>query len=113
MRSAERYDVERDEWFPEESLPRFRAGCAGFLAGEDEFWVMGGYGDYRMVSSVFPVDEHYRDGVVLDLKTGKWREIGDMWGEGERGRLGPIAVVDGMAGKLPGIFMLDGDTIFR
>ncbi|KAJ4968200.1 hypothetical protein NE237_014901 [Protea cynaroides] len=117
MSSVERYDVEKDEWVPLDGLPRFRAGCVGFMvgSGEDrEFWVMGGYGDSRTISGVFPVDEYYKDGVVLELKKdGKWREIGDMWEEGERGRLGNVVVVDGKEGKVPGVFMLDGTDIFR
>ncbi|KAK9137723.1 hypothetical protein Sjap_008317 [Stephania japonica] len=108
MSSAELYDAGRDEWVALEGLPRFRAGCVGFLVGE-EFWVMGGYGDARTVSGVFPVDEYYRDGVVMELRDGfwKWRDIGDMWGEGERRRLGTVAVVDAQRGDPPGIFMLD------
>ncbi|KAK9160579.1 hypothetical protein Syun_006920 [Stephania yunnanensis] len=108
MSSVEMYDVERDEWVALEGLPRFRAGCVGFLVGK-EFWVMGGYGEARTVSGVFPMDEYYRDGLVMELMDGcwKWREIGDMWREGERRRLGSIAVVDGEHGEAPGIFMLD------
>ncbi|KAL6006814.1 hypothetical protein ACLOJK_032309 [Asimina triloba] len=113
MSSAERFDVGRGEWVPEEGLPRFRAGCVGFIFG-DEFWVMGGYGDYRMLSGVFPVDEHYLDAVALNLKTGKWRALGEMRVEGEwSGRLGRIALVDGVYGEMPGIFMLDCSTVFR
>ncbi|XP_058105588.1 F-box/kelch-repeat protein OR23 isoform X2 [Magnolia sinica] len=113
LRSVERYDIEKDEWIQEEGLPMNRAGCVGFLVGE-EFWVMGGYGACRMVSGVFPVDEHYRDAVALNLKTGKWREIGDMWvdGEGSR-RLGTVVLVDRVVGEMPWIFMLDGSTIFK
>ncbi|XP_042516374.1 F-box/kelch-repeat protein OR23-like isoform X2 [Macadamia integrifolia] len=116
MSSVERYDVEKDEWIALDGLPRFRAGCVGFLvgSGEDrEFWVMGGYGESRTISGVFPVDEFYKDGVVLELKKGgKWREIGDMWEEGERSRLGNVVVVDGEEGEVPDIFMLDGTEIF-
>lgn len=74
---------------------------------------MGGYGNCRKISGVFPVDEHYRDGAVMDLESGKWREIGNMWEEGERRRLGTVVVVDGVNGEAPGIFMLDRDEIFR
>ncbi|KAF9590261.1 hypothetical protein IFM89_032039 [Coptis chinensis] len=64
---------------------------------------------------VFPVDEYYRDGVVLELKSGgKWREIENMWEEGERRRLGNVVVLDGEDGEEPGIFfMLDGADIFQ
>ncbi|GAV61583.1 Kelch_1 domain-containing protein/F-box-like domain-containing protein [Cephalotus follicularis] len=114
--SVERYDVERDEWVALDGLPRFRAGCVGFFAGngvEDrEFWVMGGYGESRTVSGVFPVDEHYIDAVVMD-GYGKWREVGDMWREGERTRVGKIAVVDDENGGVPAVFMLDREDIFR
>ncbi|KAK6937826.1 Kelch repeat type 1 [Dillenia turbinata] len=122
MSSVEMYDVEKDKWVALDGLPRFRAGCVGFLVGngEDrEFWVMGGYGESRTVSGVFPVDEYYRDVVVMELKNGggKWREIGDMWEEGERRRLGKIVVVDydddNENGGIPVIFMLDGSNIFR
>lgn len=117
MSSAERYDVERDEWVALEGLPHFRAGCVGFLSGnkEDrEFWVMGGYGESRTVSGVFPVDDYYRDAVVMDLRNGgKWRELGDMWEVGERRRLGKIVVFDDECSAAIGIFMLDGSEILR
>ncbi|KAI3915707.1 hypothetical protein MKX01_015532 [Papaver californicum] len=118
MNSVECYNVEKDEWIALDGLPRFRAGCVGFLVGkgeEMEFWVMGGYGESRTVSGVFPVDEHYRDGVILGLKSGgKWREIGDMWGEGERRKLGNVVGVDGGESRdMPMVFMLDGYDIFR
>ncbi|RVX19253.1 F-box/kelch-repeat protein OR23 [Vitis vinifera] len=94
MSSVERYDVEKDEWVSLDGLPRFRAGCVGFLIGngeEKEFWVMG----------------------VMELKKGgKWRELGDMWEAGERMRLGKIVVVDDEVGGAPAIFMLDGSEIF-
>ncbi|PIN15904.1 hypothetical protein CDL12_11439 [Handroanthus impetiginosus] len=83
MSSVEMYDIVKDEWVPLDGLPRFRAGCVGFFLGR-EFWVMGGYGESRTVSGVFPVDEYYRDAVVMELKNGgKWKELGDMWDEGE------------------------------
>ncbi|KAL3849946.1 hypothetical protein ACJIZ3_011828 [Penstemon smallii] len=113
MSSVEVYDIGKDEWVALDGLPRFRAGCAGFFLG-DEFWVMGGYGESRTVSGVFPVDEYYRDAVVMELKNGgKWRELGDMWEEGERRRLGKIVVVEGGGGDASGIFMLDRSEIFR
>ncbi|XP_021890130.1 F-box/kelch-repeat protein OR23 [Carica papaya] len=119
LNSVERYDVERDEWVEMDGLPRFRAGCVGFLVGdgeEKEFWVMGGYGESRTVSGVLPVDEYYRDAVVMELNKnggGSWREVGDMWGEGERTRLGKIVVVEEEGGGRPVIFMLDESDIFR
>ncbi|XP_057965061.1 F-box/kelch-repeat protein OR23 [Malania oleifera] len=116
MSSVERYDVKRDEWVALDGLPRFRAGCVGFLVGSGEerrFWVMGGYGESRTISGVFPVDEYYRDAVVMELKNGgKWKELGDMWEEGDRRRLGKIVVDDENQG-MPSIFMLDGIDIFR
>ncbi|XP_031474231.1 F-box/kelch-repeat protein OR23 isoform X1 [Nymphaea colorata] len=112
--AVEWYDVEKDEWFAmDEQLPDVRAGCVGFFLGEDEFWVMGGYGDCRTVSGVFPVDDYYRDGAVLGLKRGQWRSIEPMWEEGERWRLGSIVVVEGECGEAPEIFMLEESTIFR
>ncbi|XVF32431.1 hypothetical protein REPUB_Repub17cG0082200 [Reevesia pubescens] len=118
--SVERYDAERDKWEALDGLPGFRAGCVGFTVrgdGEEkEFWVMGGYGESRTVSGVFPVDEYYKDAVVMELKKnggGKWREVGDMWGEGERPRLGKIVVVEDEEGGRPAIFMLDDNDILR
>ncbi|PWA97998.1 F-box domain, cyclin-like protein [Artemisia annua] len=117
MSAVEMYDVERDEWVAMEGLPRCRAGSVGFMVGEDEFWVMGGYGESRTVLGVFPVDECYRDAVVLEMKkdggVGKWRKVGDMWEEGERRRLGRVAVVDDVKGGVPSVFMLDKSDIFR
>lgn len=116
--SVERYDVGKGEWVAIEGLPRYRAGCVGFLSGdgeEREFWVMGGYGESRTISGIFPVDEYYKDAVVMDLKKsgcGKWREVGDMWSDAGRGRLGKIVVVEGDEGR-PAVFMLDENEIFR
>lgn len=67
-------------------------------------------------SGVLPVDEYYRDAVVMELNKnggGSWREVGDMWGEGERTRLGKIVVVEEEGGGRPVIFMLDESDIFR
>lgn len=117
MSSVEMYDVCKDEWVALDGLPGFRAGCVGFFVGhgEDrEFWVMGGYGESRTVSGVFPVDECYKDAMVMELKNGcKWRQIGDMWEEGERGRLGKIVVLEGDGWDYPAIFMLDNSDIYR
>ncbi|CAI9107679.1 OLC1v1007093C1 [Oldenlandia corymbosa var. corymbosa] len=118
MSSVEMYDIVKDEWIPLDGLPRFRAGCVGFLVGHGdnrEFWVMGGYGQSRTLSGVFPVDEYYKDAVVMELKNGgcKWRELGDMWDEGERRKLGKTVVLDGDGWDHPAIFMLDGHDIFR
>nr|XP_043621775.1 F-box/kelch-repeat protein OR23-like [Erigeron canadensis] len=116
MSSVEMFDIGRNEWVALDGLPGFRAGCVGFMVGEDEFWVMGGYGESRTVWGVFPVDDYYRDAVVMDLKnggTGKWRELGDMWEEGERRRLGRIAVIEDVNKGSPAVFMLDDSDIFR
>ncbi|KAM1539375.1 hypothetical protein COP1_003979 [Malus domestica] len=79
---------------------------------------MGGYDESRIISRVFPVDEHYRDAVVTELKNGnggcRWREVGDMWEAGERVRLGKIVVVeDGDDCGGPAAFMLDQNVIFK
>ncbi|XP_021768867.1 F-box/kelch-repeat protein OR23-like [Chenopodium quinoa] len=123
---SEVYDVERDEWAPLADLPGSRAGCVGFsVGGGREFWVMGGYGEARTINGVLPVDEYYKDVVVLELENGgggteagagRWREVGDMWGDEERARLGKVVVIDDEeeAGKkLPRVFMLDGNDILR
>ncbi|KAL1312103.1 hypothetical protein HN51_038726 [Arachis hypogaea] len=118
IRAAERYDARRDRWYPIEGLPGFRAGCVGFVSGGGrEFWAMGGYGASRTISGVFPVDEYYRDAAVMELDgDGGWREVGDMWGDGERVRAGKIVVVendDDDKSDYPGVYMLDGDEILR
>lgn len=104
------------KWTHLERLPSYRAGCGGFTrtsAEEDEFWVMGGYGEYTTLSGVVPADVYYRDAVVLGLKSGIWKEVGDMWEEGERVRMGPLAVAEGSDGKAEAVFMLDKNEIFR
>ncbi|XP_061354013.1 F-box/kelch-repeat protein OR23 [Gastrolobium bilobum] len=112
IRSAERYDVRRDRWVAVDALPSFRAGCVGFVAGNGrEFCVMGGYGASRTISGVFPVDEYYRDAVVMELEDGTWREIRDVWGNGERVRVGKIVVSGDQ--DCPAVFMLDGNEILR
>ena len=60
---------------------------------------------------VFPVDEYYRDAVVMGVESGAWREVGDMWGNGERVRVGKIVVVDDNG--CPMLFMLDANEILR
>ncbi|XP_049406666.1 F-box/kelch-repeat protein OR23 [Solanum stenotomum] len=116
MSSVEMYDIGKDEWVALDGLPRFRAGCVGFFVGngeEREFWVMGGYGESRTVSGVFPVDQYYRDVLVMEMKNGgKWRELGDMWEEGERWKLGKIVVVEDGPSEAPAVFMLDRGDIF-
>ncbi|KAI3732626.1 hypothetical protein L1987_63833 [Smallanthus sonchifolius] len=115
LNSVEMYDIGRNEWVGLDGLPRFRAGCVGFMVG-NEFWVMGGYGESRTILGVFPVDEYYRDAAVMrvgDGGGGKWKAVGDMWEEGERRQLGRIAVVEGVDGGGPEIFMLDKNDIFR
>lgn len=116
----ERYDVGKNEWIAMDGLPRYRAGCMGFIAGtgdEKQFWVIGGYGDSRIISGVFPVDEYYRNAVVMNLEnggcSGTWRDAGDMWDEGEWFRLGRIAVVQDEDRGVPDVFMLNGIQIFR
>ncbi|XP_062080588.1 F-box/kelch-repeat protein OR23 [Humulus lupulus] len=118
--SVEMYDIKRDEWVSLDGLPSFRAGCVGFFVKdgeESEFWVMGGYGESRTISGVFPVDEYYRDAVVMEMKNenggGKWREVGDIWDIGERIRLGKIVVVENEDHRRPGVYMLDGIDILR
>ncbi|WOL11725.1 F-box/kelch-repeat protein OR23-like [Canna indica] len=118
MRSVECYDVQSGEWSMHKGLPRDRAGCTGLLvrrdAGEEEeFWVMGGYGDYRPVSGVVPADVYCKNAVVLGLRSGKWREVENMWEEGERRRLGVVAGLDGEDGQVKEIFMLSSNEIFR
>lgn len=118
--SVERYDIGRDEWVSLDGLPSFRAGCVGFFVKdgkESEFWVMGGYGESRTISGVFPVDDYYRGAVVMEMKNenggGKWREVGDMWDTGERMRLGKIVVVENEDHGRPGVYMLSGNDILR
>ncbi|KAI3679497.1 hypothetical protein L2E82_51409 [Cichorium intybus] len=77
---------------------------------------MGEYGESRTILGVFPVDEHYRDAVVMQLKhsqIGKWRELRNMWEEGEKRQVGRISIVEDINGGSPGIFMLDKKDIFR
>lgn len=116
----------KNEWVSMDEMPGFRAGCVGFVAEESgEFWVMGGYGDSRTISGVLPVDEYYRDAVVMQLKKkkktddhddgdwGTWREVGDMWDEWERSRIGKIVVMEDENRGRPEVFMLDKFDILR
>lgn len=115
-RVVEAFDVSTGEWSEIESLPRCRAGCFGWIMNgkeEEEFWVMGGYGGYRAVSGVFPADVYYKDGSVYGLKSRTWREIENMWEDGERRKLGLVAVVYEDNGDTSGVFMLDKNDILR
>lgn len=121
MSTVERYDIGKNEWVALDGLPSLRAGCMGFLVGngeQREFWVMGGYGESRTVWGVVPMDEYYRDAMVLELNSddyngGKWRHVSDMWKAGERKQLGKTVVMEDENGGVPQIFMLDGNDIFR
>ncbi|GLJ44026.1 hypothetical protein SUGI_0918000 [Cryptomeria japonica] len=108
--SAERYDIEKDRWIFEEEMPSARSGCVGFVV-DDDFWVMGGYGISKTVSGVLPVDEYYRGGEIFGASSGKWRELRPMWEEGERWRLGRVAVMESKNGEPPSIFMLESFQI--
>lgn len=110
--AVERYEMKDDRWHFVEGLRSIRAGCVGFLY-QGEFWVIGGYGSSRTIAGVLPADEYYRDGEVLDLKTGRWRYLQPMWKEGERRRLGKVAVINTGDSSETGIFMLDDSAIFR
>ncbi|KAL8116580.1 hypothetical protein AgCh_022927 [Apium graveolens] len=93
MSSVEMYDIGKDEW-------------------------VSGYGESMTVFGGFPVDEYYRDAVVMEMKNcggigSQWRELGDMWEEGEGRRLGRIVVIDGQGWDTPGIFILNMGDIFR
>ena len=56
-------------------------------------------------------NKYYRDAVVMGVESGAWREVGDMWGNEERVRVGKIVVVE--YNGCPMIFMLDGNEILR
>lgn len=117
--STELYDAATSAWLIAAPMLRERAGCVGFMvhgAGEgreDEFWVMGGYDGYTTVGGVVPNDVYCRDAVALGMWSRKWREIGEMWVEGERRRLGPVAAISAEDGKVTDLFMLDGHDVFR
>ena len=49
--------------------------------------------------------------MVMGVESGAWREVGDMWGNGERVRVGKIVVVDDNG--CPMLFMLDANEILR
>ncbi|KAJ3673335.1 hypothetical protein LUZ60_006709 [Juncus effusus] len=118
--SVERYRSSSQKWETLQPLPKFRAGCTGFTRTgttgteqEEEFWVMGGYGEYTTLAGIVPADVYYKDAEVLDLKSGTWRTVPDMWDEGERLRLGPLAVLEGVGGEEKEVFMLYDNRIFR
>ncbi|XP_078436244.1 F-box/kelch-repeat protein OR23-like [Wolffia australiana] len=116
LNSVERLDCRTGRWRTVAAMPRERAGCVGWVSEgetEEELWVAGGYGEYRTVGGVFRADIYCRDVMVMGLRSGRWREIGEMWEEGERRKLGPVAVVEGENGAVPVVFMLDQNGIFR
>lgn len=112
LSSVEIYNALENRWSRINGLHNIRAGCVGFVLG-DEFWVMGGYGDSRTIAGILPVDEYYSDGEVMNLKTGSWRPLMPMWEDGERRRLGKVAIMRSGNGEPGTVYMLDGSAIFR
>ena len=44
----------------------------------------------RTISGVFPVDEYYRDAIVMGVESGTWRELGICGGIGRGSGLGRL-----------------------
>nr|GEV67529.1 hypothetical protein [Tanacetum cinerariifolium] len=59
---------ERNGFECEDMNPKVLSGVCRVYGGWGAFWVLGRYGQSRTVLGVFPVDEYYRDVVVLEMK---------------------------------------------
>ncbi|KAK7400116.1 hypothetical protein VNO78_11316 [Psophocarpus tetragonolobus] len=74
LSSAWAYDPSSDEWAGLAQMARERDECEGVVIG-DEFWVVSGYGTERQ--GLFDGSAE-----VLDIGSGKWREVNGCWEEG-------------------------------
>ncbi|TXG63785.1 hypothetical protein EZV62_010779 [Acer yangbiense] len=89
INSVERYEVEGNKWVEMDGLPRFRAGCVGFVAEESgEFWFfdLKGQSCVRLVYLQVGVYFRKRNATITCIKGGKYMEIDSYWSETRRSR---------------------------
>ncbi|KAH7573409.1 hypothetical protein JRO89_XS03G0143700 [Xanthoceras sorbifolium] len=73
LKSAEVYDVDRDEWGVLPEMVEERDECLGMcLDGDDRFWVVSGYGTETQ-------GRFRSDGECFDPATGSWSTIDNLW----------------------------------
>ncbi|KAE8654681.1 Ureide permease 2 isoform 1 [Hibiscus syriacus] len=90
LRTACVYDLRNDEWTQLGELSRERDECEGVVIGEDEFWVVSGYGTESQGQFCGSAD-------VYGFKSGRWRVAEGVW---EPGRCPRSSVGIGEDGKL-------------
>ncbi|KAK7359249.1 hypothetical protein VNO77_01202 [Canavalia gladiata] len=74
LSTAWAYDPRSDEWAGLAQMSRERDECEGVVIG-DEFWVVSGYSTERQGMFDGSVE-------VLDIGSGRWREVNGVWEEG-------------------------------
>ncbi|KAL4304502.1 hypothetical protein GQ457_10G028670 [Hibiscus cannabinus] len=90
LRTAWVYDLRNDEWTQLGDLSKERDECEGVVIGEDEFWVVSGYGTERQGQFDGSAD-------VFGFKSGQWRVAEGVW---EPGRCPRSIVGIGKDGEL-------------
>ncbi|KAK8260012.1 hypothetical protein V6Z11_D13G094400 [Gossypium hirsutum] len=90
LRTAWVYDLRKDEWDQLGELSKERDECEGVVIGEDEFWVVSGYGTERQGQFDGSAD-------VYEFKSGEWRVAEGIW---EPGQCPRSSVGIGKGGKL-------------
>ncbi|OMO72007.1 hypothetical protein COLO4_27889 [Corchorus olitorius] len=84
------YDLRNDEWTQLGDLSQERDECEGVVIGEEEFWVVSGYGTESQGQFDGSAD-------VYEFKSGQWRRVEDVW---QPGRCPRSIVGIGKDGKL-------------
>ncbi|XVF85817.1 hypothetical protein PTKIN_Ptkin17bG0148000 [Pterospermum kingtungense] len=84
------YDLRKDEWAQLGELSQERDECEGMVIGEDEFWVVSGYGTESQGQFDGSAD-------VYGFKSGQWRRVEGVW---EPGRCPRSSIGVGKDGKL-------------
>ncbi|XP_022734313.1 F-box/kelch-repeat protein At2g44130-like [Durio zibethinus] len=74
-RTAWVYDLRKDEWTQLGELSQERDECEGMVIGEDEFWVVSGYGTESQGQFDGSAD-------VYGFNSGQWRRVEGVWEPG-------------------------------
>ncbi|CAH2040940.1 unnamed protein product [Thlaspi arvense] len=72
LKSAWSYDVRKDEWAELTQMSQERDECEALVIGDDEFWVVSGYGNEKQGMFAASAESY-------QLSTGEWRRVEGAW----------------------------------